>query len=72
MTEDLMLPISCDDIEERLNDEKPFFVYFGSYESIAKGDMMHLLKVSAHDRFTFEDQLVQFFFNPEPECAERR
>jgi len=41
-------------------------------EDLYGGKMDHLKKVIAHDRFTFFDQRVEFFFNTDKECAEKR
>lgn len=48
------------------------FVYFGSKESIEHGgDFAHLHKVSTHDKFTYPEQPILFFYNTDPECKEK-
>ena len=72
MTGDWLYHISCDGIEELIKAGSYAFVYFGQVEDLYGGKMDHLKKVIAHDRFTFFDQRVEFFFNTDKECAEKR
>ena len=72
MTGDWLYHVSCDGIEELIKAGSYFLVYFGQVEDLYGGKMDHLKKVIAHDRFTFFDQRVEFFFNTDKECAEKR
>jgi hypothetical protein len=63
LTTNFVSQISCDEIDVKLEQDTPFLVYFGSESSISEGQMNHIYKVATHDRFTFLDEEVEFFFN---------
>jgi hypothetical protein len=72
LTTNFVAQISCDEIDEKIEQDTPFLVYFGIESSISEGQMKHFYKVATHDRFTFIDEEVEFFFNSDKACAERR
>lgn len=72
LTGDWLNGITCDAIEELIESNSPAMVYFGTLDSLYGGEMDHLKRVVAHDKFTFTEQNIEVFFNTEKECAEKR
>lgn len=62
LSNDMFIEISCEEIEKFIDENRLFFVYFGSLISL---DRTHtqMRQVVAFDRFTFNDHPVQFFIN---------
>lgn len=72
MTQSWYDEIPCDAIEELTKSGSFNLVYFGQLYELDGGDMDHLKQVVAHDRLTFIEEKIRFFFNTEKECASKR
>ncbi len=71
LTNDMFIEVSCDEIEKFIDENRLFFVYYGSVISL---DRTHtqMRQVVAYDRFSFNEYPVQFFINADAECKKQR
>lgn len=73
LTSTYLHELSCDQIEQLINEEVLALVYFGSHENLDKGgEMNYLHTLTTLDRFKYPQEPILFFYNTDDECKRRR
>jgi hypothetical protein len=67
----MFIEISCDEIEKFVDENRLFFVYYGTRVSLEQTHAQ-MRQVVAYDRFSFNEYPVQFFLNTDVECKKLR
>ena len=44
---------------------------FSDTDEINDGDLKHIFKMAAHDRFNYWEERIQFYFNSDRNCARK-
>lgn len=66
------MPLTCDEIQEKIEADDKFLVLYASTVEIDDGDMKHIFKIALQDRFNHFDERIQFYFNADRNCAKQR
>lgn len=72
LTGDWLKEVQCDKLFDKLKELYDIVVYYGPKEDFqAGGDMEFLNSLSMHDRYSFDQQGVEFFYIEDPECKKK-
>lgn len=68
-TGDHINPIKCEDIQQEKRRFYDEFVYFGPKEDLYdNGKFNFVTDVAIIDKFNFDEQMVGFYYNEDPQC----